>query len=106
MNGVLGEREEFLAAFLRVARQEVPADLARWHATLERLDAADGTGDGAEAYAVAVVSYRKRHYRYRRRVWPASHAPSAQASLYATTLVERLLSVAPTTGPETAEVNL
>jgi hypothetical protein len=104
MNAVPSERDSHLAAFLRAARQEVPSDLARWHATLEALDAADAPDD--EAYAVATVNFHGRHYRYRRRVWPPTHPPPAQAALYATTLVERLLTVAPTTGPDTAVITL
>jgi hypothetical protein len=104
MNAVAADRASHLAAFLRAARQEVPSDLARWHATLDSLDTSDAPG--GEAYAVATVTFRNRHYRYERRVWPSTEPAPVQAGLYATTLLERLLTAAATTGPDTATVTL
>jgi hypothetical protein len=104
MDAVPAERDEHLADFLRVAGLHARDDLARWHATLEEIDVTDGPY--GTAYAIAIVAFRSRHYRYRRRVWPAPHPAPLQAALYVTTLVERLLTSRSPADPHTSVVTL
>lgn len=94
MYNVGTERDAYLDAFLQAARTAVPSDLAQWQGVLETLDV-EAVSD-AEAHATATVRFRGRRYRYRRRVWPADHPARVRAGLFATILVERLLTTQPT----------
>lgn len=94
MYNVGTERDAYLDAFLQAARTAVPSDLAQWQGVLETLDV--DTVSDVEAHATATVRFRGRRYQYRRRVWPADHPPRVRAGLFATILVERLLTTQPT----------
>ena len=82
-------RDAYVDAFLQAARTAVTGDLAPWQGTLETLDV---DTDSEDAYATATVLFRGRRYRYRRRIWPADHPARVRAGLFATILVERLLT--------------
>jgi hypothetical protein len=93
MYNVGTERDAYLDAFLQAARTAVTGDLAPFQGTLEDLDVAT---DSDHAYATATVRFRDRQYQYRRRIWPADHPARVRAGLFATVLVERLLTTRPT----------
>lgn len=84
-------RDEYLRQFAELARAGL-ADLF----TDRRLPGLAGgrladfqlSGDTAEA----IVVYRDRRFRYRRRIWPPDFPLRIKAALYVTHLEERLLT--------------
>ncbi|MEV0158234.1 hypothetical protein AB0H57_31730 [Micromonospora sp. NPDC050686] len=95
------DRDAYVDAFVRAARQAVAGDLADWTATLETLEVEYEPAAGADsAYATATLRFRGRRYRYRRRIWPADHPALSKAGLYATLLTERLLTRSPSGEPD------
>lgn len=90
MYNVGTERDAYLETFLQAARTAVTGDLAAFEGTLETLDVETVSSD--EAHATATVRFRGRGYQYRRQIWPADHPARVKAGLFATILVERMLT--------------
>ncbi|GII26419.1 hypothetical protein [Planosporangium mesophilum] len=94
MSTEAADRDAYVDAFLRLARDAVAGDLATWDGALETLEVDYETAGGA--HAVALVRFRGRSYRYRRRIWPPDHPAALKAAIYATALLEDLLTRPPT----------
>lgn len=102
-DGAEQDRAEYVRRFVLLARTEVADLLTRYGGRLDDFGVdglgSDGLGSAGDTtvHAEAVLTFRGRRFRYRRRVWPNDHPFPLSVSLYVTHLQERLLTRTPPT---------